>query len=145
MKRRYIIFILFVVILSVFAVWSIPLGTSDQVLPVTLNVTNNSGRVVGFTVTKEELEELDFGMTFPGTIVVKTINITRGNQPPAFISIFPEGTIASWISVSEGNFLLKNPKQVMVSVKVPEDANEGVYTGNIRIIYKKTVFSLLLT
>jgi len=144
MKRRYIIFILFVVILFALAVWSIPLGTSDQVLPVTLNVTNNSGRVVGFSVTKEELEELDFGMTFAGTIVVKTINITRGNQPPALVSIFPEGTIASWITVSEGNFLLKNPKQVMVSVKVPENANEGVYTGNIRIIYKKTVFSLLL-
>jgi len=144
MKRRVIIFILFVVVLFALVALNIPLGTSAQVLPLTLKVTNNSSREVGFTVTKEELEELDFGMTFPGTIVVKTVNITRGNQSPAFVSIFTEGTIAPWISVSEGNFLLKNPKQVMVSVKIPEDANEGVYTGNVRIIYKKTVFSLLL-
>lgn len=144
MKKIYIFFILFLITLSAALAWSIPLGSTEEVLPVTLNVTDTSSRQLGFSVSREEQKELDFGSTFPGTTVIKTLNITRGSQPPAFVSVIPEGTIAPWTEVSDGDFLLNNLNQVKVSVKVPEDAKEGNYGGQIRILYKKTLFSILM-
>jgi hypothetical protein len=111
---------------------------------VTLNVTDTSSRQLGFSVSREEQKELDFGSTFPGTTIIKTVKITRGTQPPAFVSLIPEGTIAPWTEVSDGDFLLNNLKQVKVSVKVPDNAKEGKYGGQIRITYKKTIFSMLM-
>jgi hypothetical protein len=145
MKKRYIVFILAVVVVSVLASWEIPLRTTEEVIPMSLNVTGASSREVGFAINQEGLKKLDFGTTFPGTTVIKTVNITRGTEPPAYVSISLEGNIAPWVTVSECDFLLKDQKQVTVGVNVPFDANEGYYSGNIRIIYEKTAFSLLLT
>ena len=139
MKRRNIIFILIVVVLSGIAAWSIPLETTDEILPVTLNVTHTS-RELGFAVTQEEVKYLNFGTTFPGTTVIKTVNITRGTQPPAYVTIIPQGDIANWLVINESSFLLEDPKQITVSVKVPTDAKEGIYSGHIGIRYSKTVF-----
>jgi hypothetical protein len=145
MKKQHIIFILLtVILLAAIAAWSIPLGTSDEVLPVTLNVTGGSVRELGFAVSHEEQKELDFGTTFPGTTVIKTVNISRGSQPPAFVSISSEGSIVPWLEVSDNDFLLKDPKQVKVSVVVPADAQQGLYTGQLNIAYRKTLFSLFL-
>jgi hypothetical protein len=88
MKTRYIILLLFVVVLLAITAWSIPLGTTEEVLPMTLNVTGISPEV-RFAVTKEELKKLDFGTTFPGTTVVKAVNITRGNPTPGFYLDIP--------------------------------------------------------
>jgi hypothetical protein len=144
MKQVYIFFILILVILSAAAAWSIPLETTGEVLPVILKVTNATKPQLGFSIAGDELKELDFGSTFPGTTVIKTVNITRGNQPPAFVSLSAQGTIAPWVELSNEDFLLTKLTQVKVSVRVPEDAPEGTYTGNITVLYKKTVFSLFL-
>jgi hypothetical protein len=75
---------------------------------------------------------------------MKTVNVTRGNQPPALVSLSSDGTIAPWVELSDREFILIKPAQVKVSVKVPEDATEGTYSGYLRILYKKTLFSLLM-
>jgi len=144
MKQEYIFFILILVILSAAVAWSIPLETTGEVLPVILKVTNATKPQLGFSIAGEELKELDFGSTFPGTTVIKTVNITRGNQPAAFVSLSARGPIAPWVELGNGDFLLTKLTQVKVSVRVPQDAPEGTYTGNITVLYKKTVFSLFL-
>ena len=144
MKITLLFFVLLAVVLLMAAAWSIPLGTTEKVLPVSVNVTGAGSRVIGFSVSGGEEKELDFGSTFPGTTVIKTVNISRGTEPSALVSLSPEGAIAPWTEISDGEFLLVQPRQVKVSVKVPEDAPEGRYSGQVRIIYTKTLFSTLI-
>jgi hypothetical protein len=144
MKKVSLLFFILTLVLAGAAVWSYPLETSEETLPVTINVTDVGGRLVGFSVSATEPKELDFGSTFHGTTVIKTVNLSRGIEPPALVSLSPEGIIAPWTEVSDGEFLLVRPKQVQVSMKVPSDAREGTYSGRIRIVYKKTLFSILM-
>ncbi len=92
---------------------------------------------------KKKSNILNFGGTFPGTTVIKTVN-TPEEHNPAYVTIVPEGDIANWLAISESAFLLIDPKQITVSLKVPADANEGSYSGHIRIRYSKTLFSSII-
>jgi hypothetical protein len=122
----------------------VPVATTEQVLPVTLNVTTPSDRTISFALTHGDQNGLDFGTTFPGTTVIKTINISRGSEPPAFVSISWNGTITPWLEVSDKNFLLTDSRQLKVNAVIPRDANTGSYSGQLIITYKKTLFSTVL-
>jgi hypothetical protein len=122
----------------------VPLATTEQVLPVTLNVTTPSDRAISFALTYGDQNRLDFGTTFPGTTVIKTVNISRGSEPPAFVSISWNGTIKPWLEVSDNNFLLTDSRQLNVSAVIPKNADAGSYSGQLVIAYKKTLFSTVL-
>jgi len=92
---------------------------------------------IGVHIADESQKEFNFGSTLPGTAVIKTMKITRGDQPPAVVSISVNGSIASWLELSENNFLLDDQKQIEVTVNVPTDASEGTYTGSLMITYKQ--------
>ena len=108
-------------------------------MPLVINVTNEQLEV---HITKEPQKGFNFGSTFPGTAVIKTMNFTRGNQPPAMVSMSINGSIASWVELNENDFLLDKPKQIEVTVNVPADAPKGVYAGNLAMTYKKTLITI---
>jgi hypothetical protein len=138
MKWYYVSFVLVVAAFSLAAAWNIPLETTVEVLPMVITVTNEQ---LGIHMTEEPQKAFDFGSTFPGTTVIKTMNITRGNQPPAMVSMSVQGSIAPWVELSAYDFLLDEPEQIAVAVKVPAEAPEGAYSGNLTIKYKKMLIS----
>jgi len=135
----YILAFVLVIAISLAAVWSVPIETTTEVLPMSLCVTDEQLEV---RITEEPQKEFDFGGTFPGTAVIKTMNVTRGNQAPAMVSMSVNGSLAPWVELSENDFLLDNPKRIEVTVNVPADAPKGAYAGNLTLSYKKTLFCM---
>jgi hypothetical protein len=144
MRREHLFSIIaFGILCLLLIALAIPLETSEQDISISLNVTNPSYHKIEFTVAHESSTELNFGTTFPGTTVIKIINLTRGLEPPAYVSISSEGQIQPWLTISTHEFLLNTLKQVTVSVNVPQDAHAGTYSGCLVIVYKKTLLSIL--
>jgi len=141
MKKHWYVVIPAVVVVALLLVWNAPLSTTTEVLPVSVNVTEE--RVIGVHMTKEEQKEFNFGIMYPGISTTKTMNLTRGNSPPARVHIAVSGEIAQWITLDKNDFVLEEPTQVNVTVSIPEDMEEGRYTGNVTIRYTATYGSSL--
>jgi len=142
MKMFWYIVIPAVVAAAVLLAWNAPLSTTTEVLPVSVNVTEE--RVIGVHMTKEEQKEFNFGIMYPGISTIKTMNLTRGNSPPALVHIEASGEIAEWITLDKNDFVLDEPAQVNVTVTIPESVEEGRYTGNVTIRYTATFGSSLV-
>ena len=76
-----------VILISIFiaVIWNIPAAKFTETLPVTLTISEPGQ--IGVHTTKGLQKEFDFGTTPPGTKIQKTMNLTRGNEPPAKIHI----------------------------------------------------------
>jgi hypothetical protein len=136
MKKRWYIVIPAVVAVAILLAWNAPLSTTSEVLPVSVNVTEE--RVIGVHMTKEEQKAFNFSIIFPGAVTTKTMNLTRGNSPPARVHIEVSGEIAQWITLDKNDFVLDEPMQVNVTLTIPEGVEEGRYTGNVTIRYTAT-------
>ena len=142
MKKYWYIIIPAAVAAAILLVWNAPLSTTSEVLPVSVNVTEE--RVIGVHMTKEEQKEFNFGITFPGAVTTKTMNLTRGNSPPARVHIEVSDEIGQWITLEKNDFMLDEPTQVNVTLSIPEGVEEGRYTGNVTIRYTATYGSSLV-
>ena len=142
MKKFWYIVIPAVVVTAVLLAWNVPLSTTSDVLPVSVNVTEE--RVIGVHMTKEEQKEFNFGTTFPGAVTTKTMNLTRGNSPPARMHIEASGEIAHWITLDKNDFALEEPTQVNVTLSIPEGVAADRYTGNVTLRYTATYGSSLV-
>lgn len=134
MRWYWLIPAILVIIAAV--VWNIPAGKFTETLPVIVMISEPGQ--IGVHTTKEPQKIFDFGSTFPGTKVQKTMNLTRGNEPPARVHITISGAIQNWAQVSKNNFVLDEPAQVDVTIAVPDNAEKGTYNGNITIDYIST-------
>ena len=132
MKKYWILIPAGIILLLIFA-WNIPVSTTSEVLPAFVNVSGDG--IIGVHMTKEEQRELNFGMIFPGAATTKTINLTRGNSPPAHVHIEVEGEIAPWTELARNDFILTEPAQVNVTLTIPEDTEQGKYSGSATIHY----------
>lgn len=132
MKKYWILIPAGIIILLIFA-WNIPVSTTSEVLPVSVNVSDDG--TIGVHMTKEEQQELNFGILFPGAAMIKTINLTKGNSPPAQVHIDVEGEIAPWTELGRNDFILTEPAQVNVTLTIPEDTEQGKYSGSATIHY----------
>ena len=141
-KLLWYVIIAAVVAVAILLAWNAPLSTTADVLPVSVNVTGE--RVIGVHMTKEEQKEFNFGIMYPGISTTKTMNLTRGNSPPARVHIAVSGEIAQWITLDKNDFVLDEPTQVNVTLTTPEDIEEGRYTGNVTIRYTATYGSSLV-
>jgi hypothetical protein len=141
-KLLWYIVIPAVVAVALLLAWNAPLSTTTEVLPVSVNVTEE--RVIGVHMTKEEQKEFNFGTTFPGAVTTKTMNLSRGNSPPARMHIEVSGEIAQWITLEKNDFVLDDPMQVNVTLTTPEGVEERRYTGNVTIRYTATYGSSLV-
>ena len=141
-KRWYIVIPVVVVIIAVLLAWNAPLSTTTEVLPVSVNVTEE--RVIGVHMTKEEQKEFNFGIMYPGISTTKFMNLTCGNSPPARVHIGVSDEIGQWITLDKNDFVLDEPTQVNVTLSIPEGTEEGRYTGNVTIRYTATYGSSLV-
>ena len=120
------------VIILLALVWNIPISTTSEVLLAFVNVSDGT---IGVYMTKEEQRELNFGMIFPGAATTKTINLIRGNSPPAQVHIEVEGEIAHWTELGRNDFMLTGPAQVNVTLTIPEGTEQGKYSGTATVRY----------
>lgn len=116
--------------------WNVPVSTTTEVLPAVVNVTE-SGQL-GIHMTKGPQKEFNFGGTYPGTHATKTMNLTRGNAPPAFVHINVSGEIAPLAEIDRNDFLLDEHMAVKITLIIPTDAEQGRYTGNVSVRYTVT-------
>jgi len=121
------------VIILLVLIWNIPISTTSEVLPAFVNVSDDG--VIGVYMTKEEQRELNFGMIFPGAATTKTINLSRGNSPPAQVHIEVEGEIAPWTELGRNDFMLNGPAQVNVTLTIPQGTEQGRYSGSATVRY----------
>ena len=142
LKKRWYIIIQVAVVVAILLLWNAPLSTTTEVLPVSVNVTGE--RVIGVHMMKEEQKEFNFGIMYPGISTTKTMNLTRGNSPPARVHIAVSGEIAQWITLDKNDFVLDEPTQVNVTLSIPEGVEEGRYTGNVTIRYTATYGSSIV-
>ncbi len=117
-------------------VWNIPISKFSETLPVIITVAE-AGQI-GVHNTKEPQKMFNFGTTFPGTKVQKTMNLTRGNEPIANVHITVSGSIMNWTTLDKNDFILDEHSQVKVTVSIPDNAGMGTYSGNITINYIST-------
>jgi hypothetical protein len=130
--RKYWYLIPAVIILLALA-WNIPISTTSEVLPAFVNVSDDG--IIGVHMTKEEQRELNFGMIFPGAATTKTLNLTRGNSPPAQVHIEVEGEIAPWTELGRNDFMLTGPAQVNMTLTIPQGTEQGRYSGSATVRY----------
>lgn len=125
-----------ILLLVAIAIWNIPAGKFSETLPVLVTISDPGQ--IGIHTTKEPQKMFNFGTTFPGTKVQKTMNLTRGNEPPAKVHITVSGAIKNWTSVSANDFVLDEPTQVELTMSIPENIEKGAYNGNITVDYVST-------
>ncbi|VVB84814.1 Uncharacterised protein [uncultured archaeon] len=123
-------------VFSIAIIWNTPAGKFSETLPVVVTIAEPGQ--IGVYTTKEPQKMFNFGTTFPGTKVQKTMNLTPGNDPPAQIHIIVSGAIQNWTTLNKKDFVLDEPTQVEVLISIPNDAEKGVYNGNITIDYAST-------
>lgn len=134
--RLYWIIPFIILFLFIAIIWNIPVAKFSETLQVTITISE-PGQIEVHT-TKEPQKMFNFGTTFPGTKVQKTMNLTRGNEPPAKIHITASGSIKNWTSLDKNDFVLDEPTQVEVTVEIPYNSEKGTYSGNISIDYTST-------
>ncbi len=134
--RLYWIIPFIILFLFIAIIWNIPVAKSSETLPIVITISE-PGEIGVFT-TKEPQKMFNFGTTFPGTKVQKTMNLTRGNKPPAKVHITVSGAIRNWTLVNKNDFILNELTQVEVTLTIPDDAEKGTYDGNITIDYINT-------
>ena len=132
MKKYWLLIPAGIIILLIFA-WNIPVSTTSEVLPAFVNVSDDG--TIGVHMTKEEQQELNFGILFPGAAIIKTINLSRGNSPPAQVHIEVEGEIAPWTELGRNDFMLTGPAQVNVTLTIPQGTEQGRYSGSATVRY----------
>lgn len=129
--KKYWYLIPAVIILLALA-WNIPISTTSEVLPAFVNVTEGT---IGVYMIKEEQRELNFGMIYPGAATTKTINLSRGNSPPAQVHIEVEGEITPWTELGRNDFMLTGPAQVNMTLTIPQGTEQGKYSGSATVRY----------
>jgi len=134
--RSYWFILLIILFIFIAIIWNIPAGKFSETLPVTITISDPGQ--IGVHTTGDAQKMFNFGTTFPGTKVQKTMNLTRGNEPPAKIHITVSGAIENWTTVDKNDFVLDEITQVEVLIAVPDNAEKGTYNGNIIIDYAST-------
>lgn len=98
-----------VILILLVVVWNIPAGKFSETLPVVVTISDPGQ--IGIHTTKEPQKMFNFGTTFPGTKVQKTMNLTRGNEPLAKVHITVSGAIKNWITISKNDFVIDEPQR----------------------------------
>ena len=81
-------------------------------------------------MTKEEQQELNFGILFPGAAMIKTIKPNCGNSPPACVNIKVEREFTPRTELGGNDFMLTGPAQVNVTLTIPQGTEQGRYSGS---------------
>lgn len=125
-----------ILITTAAVIWNTPAAKFSETLPVIITISDPGQ--IGVHTIKDPQKMFNFGSTFPGTKVQKVMNLTRGKEPPAKVHITVSGAMQDWVMLNKNDFVLDEPTQVEVTIAVPEDAEKGMYSGNITVDYVST-------
>lgn len=89
-------------------------------------------------MTKEEQQELNFGILFPGAAMIKTIKLSRGNSPPACVNIKVKREFTLQTELGRNDFMLTGPAQVNATLTIPQGTEQGRYSGIATVRYTTT-------
>jgi len=80
---------------------------------------------------------INFGANFPGNQNKRFLEVSFPEKTKVEITL--EGEMASWVELSVNNFVLEPDEieTVTFTAKIPEDADEGVYSGKAVLSFKK--------
>ena len=135
MKWHILFPVIFVLLIAV-VIWNIPASSFSETIPVVVNISDTDQ--IDVHITKEPQKIFNLGTTFAGTKIEKTMNLTRGQEPPAKVHISASGEIRDWITVNKSDFVLNEPTQIKVTIAIPDTAKKDTYNGNITIDYVNT-------
>lgn len=135
LKNLLLILILIIVVfvcLTKILVYSFFLDDYEE-LDVYVTVEN----IIGFNVNNSALY---FGAMPPGGVGTRDIFLFNNDCDKCRVSIKGDGEIASWLYVSDNNFVMFKGENKTVNVKlyVPSNAEYGNYTAKLKIYFWKT-------
>ncbi|UZE93954.1 MAG: hypothetical protein IB618_00030 [Candidatus Pacearchaeota archaeon] len=87
---------------------------------------------VGFSV---DPDILNFGVVMPSGGSKRSVELSA--DEPTKVKVILKGDLAPWVMVSENNFVFEGDKSIEFTAVVPEDVEEGEYTGTAIILFKK--------
>ena len=131
------------IMLSALFVFFVPIETHEIVLPAKIYVSPESNYVDIHNI-KDYKEQLNFGGISRGYKVEKFLNLDTGGKPPAVVDIGVSGSITGFVALGRNDFLITGPTEVKVTADVPNNAEPGTYTGEVRVKYKLTVMRKIL-
>jgi hypothetical protein len=131
MKEKYKKILFIVVFLSALCTYIILNFLSNQQI-VDYKMQIIVGNHIGFDLNTSMIT---FGMVTPSGNAVRHLDLKNGEHKNKF-QILAFGDLASWIKLSENDFVLQpyEKRTLNITAQVPEHANFGNYTGNLRVI-----------
>jgi hypothetical protein len=131
MKEKYKKILLVLVFLSALCTYIILNFLSEQKI-VDYKMQLTVGNHIGFDLNTSVIT---FGMVTPSSSAVRHLNLKNGDQKNKF-QILAFGDMASWIKLSENDFILQpyEKRTLNITAQVPENADLGNYTGILRVI-----------
>lgn len=100
-----------------------------------MHATVQSGKTVGFNVDNDSLY---FGTFPPGAWSSRNVTVVNTAPEPRAVEIRLYGDLGAWAMVSENDFIVApgEARIVRVSVQAPESAEDGEYSGLLRLLYR---------
>lgn len=135
----FLLLLIFAVIVSAFLTY---LFYNSYIIENTITL-DMAVRVNDHFGLNADADAIKFGMIMPGTSSQRSIMVNNSATYPLRVVILKSGYIADWVKVSENNFILEGNenKKLIFEVFAPENTNYGNYTGEVKIVLKKTLFN----
>ena len=129
---------------SIIILVAIALAFSGLTLILYPNLTNYEVRQVPMQIQVAEKlgfntdpGDLNFGANFPGNTNKRFMEISFEKRTRVIIEL--EGDFAPWVQISDDDFILEadETKQLTFTAYIPEEAEEGDYTGTAIFYFKR--------
>lgn len=133
MKRKQKIMLL-LLILSIFIIINVlSFQTEQEIKEINYSfIVDNE--VIGFDI---DTNQVSFGKLLPHTEAKRDLLITNDSNSSVETTILFFGNGSKWLSAQTQTIAPKEQAIISIILKVPQDATEGIYEGNIKLILIK--------
>jgi|SaaInlStandDraft_4_1057021.scaffolds.fasta_scaffold58079_2 hypothetical protein len=104
----------------------------------TLRMSFKVDDLMGINVSNDSL---NFGRSYPGSLLKRKINLTNNYNFPVTVSIKFLGNLSEFTYVDKNNFILDSDEytQITYLVDIPKDIKYGHYEGKTKIFFKRKI------
>lgn len=133
MKRKQKIMLL-LLILSIFVIINVLAFQSEREIKEINYSFIVDNEVIGFDI---DTNQVSFGKLLPHTEAKRDLLITNNSNSFVETTILFFGTGSEWLSAQTQMIAPKEQAIISIILKVPQNALEGMYEGNIKLILTK--------
>lgn len=136
-KGKYVFFVVLIIgiLFLIFLFNSFFLTLDEKSVEVSFEVSNISG------IDLNE-SSLEFGKIIPGSSSTRNLIIGNNYPYPIFVKISSFGNISDFISFEDEVYIGEGYSYpIAVSVQIPKGQEYGKYTGYIKVLIKRKIFS----